>query len=300
MACPALPLCGLAISEAERGLPDVNLRIRNLLNKLGFDQAEQFCVRMTGCPNGCSRPYMAELGFVGDGPNSYQIWLGGSPAQTRLAEPYLDRMKVQVRLSSPSNAHHGIFWYAYTSLHLFFETLCGTIVRTAVIAMVNLISKKGQTSTTMHPWNLHAGISPNGFGGQQSSVTLLSLLDLTIRNNASISRRKLSIKTSLSSQSLFAGPWEDSRAHFVSLQASATGQWIVRRLHCTCGLWESATIFKELCVWWRCCATPTGTILLRPCNNRLMDGKKCLCPGERHKTSHEKNRICNRSIVQCS
>lgn len=100
MACPALPLCGLAISEAERGLPDVNLRIRNLLNKLGFDQAEQFCVRMTGCPNGCSRPYMAELGFVGDGPNSYQLWLGGSPAQTRLAEPYLDRMKVQVKNSS--------------------------------------------------------------------------------------------------------------------------------------------------------------------------------------------------------
>ena len=98
MACPALPLCGLAIAEAERGLPDINLRIRNLLNKLGFDQAEQFCVRMTGCANGCSRPYMAELGFVGDGPNSYQVWLGGSPGQTRLAEAYTDRMKVQVLL----------------------------------------------------------------------------------------------------------------------------------------------------------------------------------------------------------
>ncbi len=52
---------------------------------------------MTGCPNGCARPYTAELGFVGDGPNSYAIWLGGSPNQTRLAEPFLERVKVQVR-----------------------------------------------------------------------------------------------------------------------------------------------------------------------------------------------------------
>jgi len=95
MACPALPLCGLAISEAERGLPDINLRIRSLLSRLGFDDSEQFVVRMTGCPNGCSRPYMAELGFVGDGPNSYQLWLGGTPTQTRLAEPFQERMKVQ-------------------------------------------------------------------------------------------------------------------------------------------------------------------------------------------------------------
>lgn len=43
-------------------------------------------VRMTGCSNGCTRPYVAELAFVGDGPNSYQIWLGGSPSLTRLAE----------------------------------------------------------------------------------------------------------------------------------------------------------------------------------------------------------------------
>ena len=50
----------------------------------------------TGCPNGCARPYMAELGFVGDGPNSYQFWLGGSPNQTRLAEVFQDRVKIQV------------------------------------------------------------------------------------------------------------------------------------------------------------------------------------------------------------
>ena len=58
-----------------------------------------------GCPNGCARPYMAELGFVGDGPNSYQLWLGGSPNQTRLAESFQDRVKLQVRM-------HGSFYNA--------------------------------------------------------------------------------------------------------------------------------------------------------------------------------------------
>jgi sulfite reductase (ferredoxin) len=94
MACPALPLCGLAIAEAERGLPDVISRLRKVLETLGLDSSEKFIIRMTGCPNGCARPYNAELGFVGDGPNSYQIWLGGSPSGARLAEVYQGRVKV--------------------------------------------------------------------------------------------------------------------------------------------------------------------------------------------------------------
>ena len=49
---------------------------------------------MTGCPNGCARPYMAELAFVGDGPKSYQVWLGGSPVLTRTAYPFMAKMKV--------------------------------------------------------------------------------------------------------------------------------------------------------------------------------------------------------------
>ncbi len=72
MACPALPLCGLAIGEAERAMPDVAQRVRALLVKLGMPN-EAIVMRMTGCPNGCSRPYMAEIGFVGDGPNTYQV-----------------------------------------------------------------------------------------------------------------------------------------------------------------------------------------------------------------------------------
>ncbi|KAK9862992.1 hypothetical protein WJX84_009420, partial [Apatococcus fuscideae] len=70
MACPALPLCGLAIAEAERGLPDLTKRLRALMSSLGFADTEAPKVRVTGCPNGCTRPYMGEIGFVGDGPNS--------------------------------------------------------------------------------------------------------------------------------------------------------------------------------------------------------------------------------------
>ncbi|MGD1948255.1 MAG: sulfite reductase, ferredoxin dependent [Leptolyngbyaceae cyanobacterium] len=93
MACPALPTCGLAVTESERAIPSVLDRIQSLLNKLGLKQ-EHFVTRMTGCPNGCARPYMAELGFVGSAPNSYQLWLGGSPNQTRLAQPYMQKMNI--------------------------------------------------------------------------------------------------------------------------------------------------------------------------------------------------------------
>ena len=72
MACPALPMCGLAITEAERRMPDTILRVRALLDGEGLGD-EEIMMRMTGCPNGCARPYMAELAFVGDGPDSYQV-----------------------------------------------------------------------------------------------------------------------------------------------------------------------------------------------------------------------------------
>jgi sulfite reductase (ferredoxin) len=94
MACPALPLCGLAQSEAERILPAVISRLRSLLKKVGLPE-EHFITRMTGCPNGCARPYLAELGFVGNGPNQYQLWLGAAPNQTRLARVYLEKMALE-------------------------------------------------------------------------------------------------------------------------------------------------------------------------------------------------------------
>ncbi len=94
MACPALPTCGLAVTESERALPGISDRIRQLLTKLGMAE-EHFVIRMTGCPNGCARPYMAELGFVGSAPEKYQVWLGGTPDQTELAQPYEQKMPIQ-------------------------------------------------------------------------------------------------------------------------------------------------------------------------------------------------------------
>ena len=92
LACPALPLCGLAMTEAERILPDVLKRIENLLLDLKIQKTILF--RMTGCPNGCTRPYMAELALVGSGQNKYQLWLGGSKNLQRLAKPFLQRMEL--------------------------------------------------------------------------------------------------------------------------------------------------------------------------------------------------------------
>merc|ERR1712070_378649 len=76
IACPALPTCGLAITESERVLPDVLDRLDAQLRRLEIEKS--LLVRMTGCPNGCARPYMAELGLVGNGVNQYQLWLGGA------------------------------------------------------------------------------------------------------------------------------------------------------------------------------------------------------------------------------
>lgn len=92
LACPALPLCGLAMTEAERILPEVLTRIENLLTDMNIEKTILF--RMTGCPNGCTRPYMAELALVGSGQNKYQLWLGGSKNLQRLAKPYLQRMEL--------------------------------------------------------------------------------------------------------------------------------------------------------------------------------------------------------------
>ncbi|MFM7635815.1 MAG: sulfite reductase, ferredoxin dependent [Cyanobacteriota bacterium] len=93
LACPALPLCGLAVTEAERILPAVLDRLDALFRGIGIEKP--VLVRMTGCPNGCARPYMAELGLVGSGVSQYQLWLGGTPNLSRLAEPYLERMPLE-------------------------------------------------------------------------------------------------------------------------------------------------------------------------------------------------------------
>ena len=93
LACPALPTCGLAVTESERVLPDVLERLDSQLNHLEIKKS--ILVRMTGCPNGCARPYMAELGLVGSGVNQYQLWLGGSANLQQLARPFLQKMPLE-------------------------------------------------------------------------------------------------------------------------------------------------------------------------------------------------------------
>lgn len=94
LACPALPTCGLAIAEAERALPGVIDEIEETLEELRFPEAD-IIIRMTGCPNGCARPYVAEIAFVGRSMEKYTLFLGGSPAGTRLAKPFLDLVNIQ-------------------------------------------------------------------------------------------------------------------------------------------------------------------------------------------------------------
>ncbi len=83
MACPALPTCGLALTDAERALPAVLDDIAETLETVGLDE-EPLSIRMTGCPNGCARPYMGDVGFVGRSKDIYDIFLGGDFANTRL------------------------------------------------------------------------------------------------------------------------------------------------------------------------------------------------------------------------
>jgi sulfite reductase (NADPH) hemoprotein beta-component len=87
MACPALPTCGRALAEAERVMPDLLSRIEQMLAELGLKD-EEIIIRMTGCPNGCVRSLLAEVGLVGKAPNKYQIYVGGNAASTRLAQLY--------------------------------------------------------------------------------------------------------------------------------------------------------------------------------------------------------------------
>jgi sulfite reductase (ferredoxin) len=87
MACPALPTCGLALSESERVLPELAERVQADLGAAGA-AGETVFLRTTGCPNGCARPYTAEIGIVGQSTRLCSIYLGGSPVATRLAQLY--------------------------------------------------------------------------------------------------------------------------------------------------------------------------------------------------------------------
>ena len=87
MACPALPTCGLAVAESERLLPSVVGEVEAELAGLGVGQIP-ITIRMTGCPNGCARPYTADIAFVGRSLGLYQIYVGGGLQGDRVADLY--------------------------------------------------------------------------------------------------------------------------------------------------------------------------------------------------------------------
>ena len=98
MACVALPTCALAMAEAERYLPDLITHYEALQVKHGIEK-DAIVVRMTGCPNGCGRPYVAEIGFVGKAPGRYNMHIGGNGLGTRLNTLYKENITEATILS---------------------------------------------------------------------------------------------------------------------------------------------------------------------------------------------------------
>lgn len=93
LACPALPTCGQALTEAERSLPGIVQRVQVELNVTGLTK-RRLQLRMTGCPNGCARPAVSEVGIVGRTKNTYDLYLGGGLRGDRLATLYQEKLKL--------------------------------------------------------------------------------------------------------------------------------------------------------------------------------------------------------------
>ena len=91
MACVAFPTCGLAMAESERYLPTLISKLGSTLEELGLEKAP-ITMRMSGCPNGCSRPYLAEIALVGKGPGKYNVYLGASANGDRLNALHLENV----------------------------------------------------------------------------------------------------------------------------------------------------------------------------------------------------------------
>ncbi|WP_408890979.1 assimilatory sulfite reductase (NADPH) hemoprotein subunit [Myxococcus faecalis] len=91
LACVALPTCGLAMAEAERYLPTFVERVEARLKAHGLQDAN-ILLRITGCPNGCARPYLAEIGLVGKAPGRYNLHLGGDSRGQRLNRLYRENI----------------------------------------------------------------------------------------------------------------------------------------------------------------------------------------------------------------
>ncbi len=99
MACVALPTCGLAMAESERYLPELVTRIDAILATHGLSD-DPITIRMTGCPNGCARPYIAEIGLTGRAPGKYNLYLGGGFHGQRLNKMHLENVGEAAILST--------------------------------------------------------------------------------------------------------------------------------------------------------------------------------------------------------
>ncbi len=102
ISCVALPTCGLALAEAQRYLPSLIDKIEPILSKYALDQ-DDIVLRMTGCPNGCARPYAAEIGLIGTAPGHYNLHIGGDRFGTRVNRKYqesLDEAEILAELDN--------------------------------------------------------------------------------------------------------------------------------------------------------------------------------------------------------
>jgi sulfite reductase (NADPH) hemoprotein beta-component len=128
MACVALPTCGLALAESERYLPDLITALEERLALHGLAE-DEIVIRMTGCPNGCARPYLAEIGLVGKGPGRYNLYLGAAFDGSRLSKLYAEDLD-----------HAGIIatldplFAAYAAQRAADEHFSEFVIRTGVVA----------------------------------------------------------------------------------------------------------------------------------------------------------------------
>ena len=97
MACVAFPTCGLAMAEAERYLPNLITKIEKISEKYNLSD-QPITIRMTGCPNGCARPYLAEIALVGKAPGKYNLYLGGDGKGTRLVQLFKENISEEIIL----------------------------------------------------------------------------------------------------------------------------------------------------------------------------------------------------------
>lgn len=135
IACVALPTCALAMAEAERYFPDFISKVEALQEKHGFiDQG--IVVRMTGCPNGCARPFAAEIGLVGKAPGRYNLYLGASFEGTRLNKLYRENIQEAEILSELDS-----LFARYVAERETDETFGNFTVRIGVVKAVNDAAK---------------------------------------------------------------------------------------------------------------------------------------------------------------